>query len=114
MIRAVPVSLDGFFFPFMPALFFIQGIEQLNLLNSIYVVIRTVAPRYGDAFEEDQEQQTHPAGGVVVEQFEHVDSALVTQHREQCYQKEAEMQYERDITWEYNRHKDGKQCNQHI
>lgn len=40
--------------------------------------ILTVAPGYGDAFEEDQEQQTHAAGGVVVEQFEHIDSTLVT------------------------------------
>lgn len=39
--------------------------------------IQTIAPGYGDAFEEDQEEQTHPAGRVVVEQFEHIDSTLV-------------------------------------
>lgn len=38
----------------------------------------TITPRYGDALKEDQEQQTHPTGGVVVEQFEHIDSTLVT------------------------------------
>ena len=40
-------------------------------------MIHTVAPGYGDAFKEDQEQQTHPAGRVVVKQFEHIDSTLV-------------------------------------
>lgn len=39
--------------------------------------ILTVAPGYGDALKEDQEQQAHAAGRVVVEQFEHIDSALV-------------------------------------
>lgn len=40
--------------------------------------ILTVAPGYGDAFKEDQEQQAHAAGRVVVKQFEHIDSTLVT------------------------------------
>lgn len=43
--------------------------------------ILTVAPGYGNAFEEDQEQQAHAAGRVVVKQFEHIDSALVTRRR---------------------------------
>lgn len=40
--------------------------------------ILTVAPGYGDALKEDQEQQAHATGRVVVKQLEHVDSALVT------------------------------------
>lgn len=40
------------------------------------VTVHTVTPRYGDALKEDQEQQTHPAGRVVVKQFEHIDSTL--------------------------------------
>lgn len=40
------------------------------------MMIHTVAPGYGDAFKEHQEQQTHPTGRVVVEQFEHIDSTL--------------------------------------
>lgn len=39
----------------------------------------TIAPGYGDAFKEDQEQQTHSTGRVVVKQFEHIDSTLVTE-----------------------------------
>ena len=39
-------------------------------------MVRTVEPGYGDAFEEDQEQQTHPTGRVVVKEFEHVDATL--------------------------------------
>lgn len=42
-------------------------------------MIHTVAPGYGDAFKEDQEQQTHSTGRVVVKQFEHIDSTLVTE-----------------------------------
>lgn len=38
--------------------------------------IHTVEPGYGDAFKEDQEEQGHPTGRVVVKQFEHVKSAL--------------------------------------
>lgn len=41
----------------------------------------TVEPGYGDAFEENQEQQTHPAGRIVVEQFEHVEAALSREER---------------------------------
>lgn len=44
--------------------------------------ILTVAPGYGDALKEDQEQQAHAAGRVVVEQFEHIDSALVMRKKE--------------------------------
>lgn len=40
-------------------------------------MIPTIEPGYGDAFKEDQEEQTHAAGRVVVEEFEHVDSPLV-------------------------------------
>lgn len=43
------------------------------------LMIHTVAPGYGDAFKEDQEQQTHSTGRVVVKQFEHIDSTLVTE-----------------------------------
>lgn len=43
------------------------------------MTIHTIAPGYGDAFKEDQEQQTHPTGRVVVKQFEHIDSTLVTE-----------------------------------
>lgn len=39
--------------------------------------IPTVEPGYGDAFKEDQEEQGHPTGGVVVKQFEHIESTLV-------------------------------------
>lgn len=42
-------------------------------------VIHTVAPGYGDAFKEDQEEQTHSAGGIVVKQFEHVNPSLVAE-----------------------------------
>lgn len=42
------------------------------------MMIHTVAPGYGDAFKEDQEQQTHSTGRVVVKQFEHIDPTLVT------------------------------------
>lgn len=38
--------------------------------------IHTVEPGYGDAFKEDQEEQGHAAGRVVVKQFEHVQSTL--------------------------------------
>lgn len=38
--------------------------------------ILTVEPGYGDAFKEDQEEQGHPAGRVVVKQFEHIKSTL--------------------------------------
>lgn len=37
----------------------------------------TVTPRYGDALKENQEQETHPTGRVVIEKFEHIDSTLV-------------------------------------
>lgn len=43
------------------------------------LMIHTVAPGYGDAFKEDQEQQTHSTGRVVVKQFENIDSTLVTE-----------------------------------
>lgn len=43
------------------------------------LMIHTVAPGYGDAFKEDQEQQTHSTGRVVVKQFEHIDPTLVTE-----------------------------------
>lgn len=39
-------------------------------------VIHTVEPGYGDAFKEDQEEQGHSTGRVVVEQFEHIKSTL--------------------------------------
>jgi len=59
---------------FLPDFLFLQF---LNLLQ--YLMRHTVEPGYGDAFKEDQEQQTHPTGRVVVEQLEHVDSALVAE-----------------------------------
>lgn len=43
-----------------------------------YKLIHTIAPGYGDALKEDQEQETHSTGRVVVKQFEHVDPTLVT------------------------------------
>lgn len=51
---------------------------SLAMFNGTFP-IHTVAPGYGDAFKEDQEQQGHSTGRVVVEQFEHIDSSLVTE-----------------------------------
>lgn len=36
----------------------------------------TVKPWDGDALKEDQEEQAHPASGVVVKQLEHIQAAL--------------------------------------
>lgn len=47
-----------------------------HLLDVVIELVHTVAPGYGDAFKEDQEQQGHSTGRVVVEQFEHIDSSL--------------------------------------
>jgi len=47
-----------------------------HLLDVVVELVHTVAPGYGDAFKEDQEQQTHSTGRVVVKQFEHIDSTL--------------------------------------
>lgn len=62
---------------------------KIHILNDHFVcccailhetlTILTIAPGYGDAFKEDQEQQTHSTGRVVVKQFEHIDSTLVTE-----------------------------------
>lgn len=47
-----------------------------HLLDVVVELVHTVAPGYGDALKEDQEEQTHPTGRVVVEEFEHIDSTL--------------------------------------
>lgn len=39
-------------------------------------MIHTIKPGYGDAFKEDQEEQGHSTGGVVVKQFEHIKATL--------------------------------------
>lgn len=64
-------------------------VSYLNLLNckehlNVFVT-HTVEPGYGDAFKEDQEQETHSTGRVVVKQLEHIDSTLVTEKQEKCY-----------------------------
>ena len=70
-------------------LVFFLFIKKLPIINDYFcppvavfrekLMIHTVAPGYGDAFKEDQEQQTHSTGRVVVKQFEHIDSTLVTE-----------------------------------
>lgn len=40
-------------------------------------MIHTIEPGYGDAFKEDQEEQGHSTGRVVVKQFEHIKATLV-------------------------------------
>ena len=40
--------------------------------------VPTVEPRDGDALEEDEEQQAHAAGRVVIKQLEHVQASLET------------------------------------
>lgn len=42
-------------------------------------MLHTVEPGYGDALKEDQEQQRHSTGRVVVKQFEHIESSLVAE-----------------------------------
>ena len=55
--------------------------ELLVTILNCYVTIHTIKPGYGDALKEDQEQQAHPTGRVVVKEFEYVDSTLVTMKR---------------------------------
>lgn len=44
-------------------------------------MLHTVEPGYGDALKEDQEQQRHSAGRVVVKQFEHIEPSLVAEKK---------------------------------
>lgn len=49
-------------------------------------VCLTVKPGNWDAFKENQEEKAHPTGRVVVEEFEHVQSAL----QEESWKKKTE------------------------
>lgn len=49
--------------------------------NALIYCVFTIEPRYGDAFKEYQEQQTHSTGRVVVEQFEHIEATLSREER---------------------------------
>lgn len=62
------------------------------------LMIRTVTPGYRDAFKEDQEQQTHPTGRVVVEQFEHIESTLVAEKMSVI--KRLLVQMQNNILWD--------------
>lgn len=48
-------------------------------------MIHTIAPGYGDALKEDQEEQTHSTGRVVVKQLEHIDATLVAEKIHTCH-----------------------------
>lgn len=43
----------------------------------------TIAPGDWDTLKEHQEEQTHPAGWVIVEEFKHIQAAL-TQEKHKC------------------------------
>lgn len=54
------------------------GLEKRKCidLSSFFLGIFTIEPGYGDTFKEDQEQQTHSTGRIVVKEFEHVETTL--------------------------------------
>lgn len=47
----------------------------------------TVKPRDGDALKEDQEEQAHPAGGVVVKELEDIQAALQEESKQKEWQQ---------------------------
>lgn len=52
------------------------GFIANHLLDVVIELVHTITPGYGDALKEDQEEQTHSTGGVVVKQLEDVDPTL--------------------------------------
>lgn len=54
--------------------------EMYWFITHSYCVF-TIEPRYGDAFKEHQEQQTHSTGGIVVKEFEHIEATLSREER---------------------------------
>lgn len=36
----------------------------------------TIKPGYGNSFKEDEEEKTHPTGGVVIKKTEHIKTTL--------------------------------------
>lgn len=47
-----------------------------HVLNVLIKPFSSIKPGYGNSFEEDEEEETHPTGGVVIKQLEHVQATL--------------------------------------